>query len=69
MTVTELLDRMPSSEITEWQVFFEMQEEYAERERRRAERQSAGPKTKPSIGDAASRADAITEARRAQGLE
>lgn len=69
MTVDELLARMSSAEITEWHVFFQMQEDELERRQRKASRETAGPKAKPSIGDAQGRTDAITQARQAQGLE
>jgi len=66
MTVGELLDRISSEEITEWHVFFDMQEQELERSRRGAE---GGPEQrKPALGDDQAR-DAITEARKAQGLE
>ena len=68
MTVDELLARISGREITEWQVFFEMQNEELERRQRRAKADSAGPSKKPSIGDAQGRTDAIAEARKAQGL-
>lgn len=61
----ELLDRMSSQEITEWHVFFEMQDAELKRSRRSSER---GSSAKPSIGDATGRADAIQAARDAQGL-
>lgn len=68
MTVDELLDRMSSREITEWHVFFQMQDEELERRQRKASR-TPGSSGKPSIGDAQGRADAITAAREAQGIE
>lgn len=68
MTVDELLDRMSSREITEWHAFFQLQEEEMERSSRRARAETEREgKQRPVIGDAG-KADAIEEARKAQGL-
>ncbi len=38
MTVEDLMDRMSSSELTEWQAYFELGAQEAERARRLAEK-------------------------------
>jgi hypothetical protein len=70
MTVEELLGRMSSREISDWAVFFLLQHEEMEQNRRESERGSQAPvegKREAVMGQAAQ--DAITRAREEQGLD